>query len=382
MKVFSGNPTEWNRVVAGLPNPNILQSWEWANVKATYGWRPVPFIWEAPQVHPAKELNIQAAAIILKRVISMRGLSARICVLYIPKGPIMNWMDEKMRVRVLNDLEGYAKQQRAIFIKMDPDVILGEGVPQREDFREDKNVLVIPEELRARHWNFSSEQIQFRNTVMINLSRSEEQIKASFKQKTRYNINLAAKKGVIVRKGTLDDLPGLYRMYAETSVRDGFIIREEGYYQTVWKSFMSSERADKNPFAEPLIAEVNGEPIAAIFIFNFASRAYYMYGMSREVHRDKMPNYLLQWEAIKNARENGCSSYDLWGAPDEFNDKDPLWGVFRFKEGLGGSVVRTLGAWDFPVNPLFYNLYTRTLPKILNIMRLRGKSNTRRNLAG
>jgi peptidoglycan pentaglycine glycine transferase (the first glycine) len=117
-----------------------------------------------------------------------------------------------------------------------------------------------------------------------------------------------------------------------------------------------------------------------VFIFTFASRAYYLYGMSRDIHRDKMPNYLLQWEAIKYARNNGCKGYDLWGAPDEFNEKDALWGVFRFKEGLGGSVIRTLGAWDFPVNPLLYKIYTQTLPKILNIMRLRGRSSTRRTL--
>jgi lipid II:glycine glycyltransferase (peptidoglycan interpeptide bridge formation enzyme) len=89
---------------------------------------------------------------------------------------------------------------------------------------------------------------------------------------------------------------------------------------------------------------------------------------------------LLQWEAIKYAQANGCTQYDLWGAPDEFNEKDPLWGVFRFKDGLGGNVVRTLGARDYPASPLYYQMYTKTMPMILNMMRLRGFSKTKRTL--
>ena len=136
-------------------------------------------------------------------------------------------------------------------------------------------------------------------------------------------------------------------MYAETSVRDGFVIRDEGYYRTVWEIFMpkpiSSQSPISNSFREPLIAEVDGEPVAAIFVFYFAGRAYYVYGMSRNAHREKMPTYLLQWEAMKRAKAKGCSVYDLWGAPDVFDESDSMWGVYRFKEGLGGKVVRTLG---------------------------------------
>ena len=131
------------------------------------------------------------------------------------------------------------------------------------------------------------------------------------------------------------------------------------------------------PVAEALIAEVDGEPVAAVIIFRFAGKAWYLYGMSRTAHRDKMPNYLLQWEAIKRAKAAGCTVYDLWGAPDEFVETDPLWGVFRFKEGLGGTVHRYLGAWDLPVNRMLYRLYTRTLPGLLDIMRKHGKASTK-----
>ena len=115
-------------------------------------------------------------------------------------------------------------------------------------------------------------------------------------------------------------------------------------------------------------------------MFYFAGQAIYLFGMSRETHREKMPNYLLQWEAIRRAKALGCRIYNLWGAPDEFHESDPLWGVFRFKEGLGGYVSRTIGAWDFSPSPLLYKLYTGVLPRVMDVMRTRGKSKTLQSL--
>jgi lipid II:glycine glycyltransferase (peptidoglycan interpeptide bridge formation enzyme) len=94
-----------------------------------------------------------------------------------------------------------------------------------------------------------------------------------------------------------------------------------------------------------------------------------------------MPTYLLQWEAMKRARAKGCNVYDLWGAPDVFDESDSMWGVYRFKEGLGGKVVRTLGAWDFAPNPVWYKLYSEIIPRVLDVMRSRGKTKTRQSLA-
>ena len=134
------------------------------------------------------------------------------------------------------------------------------------------------------------------------------------------------------------------------------------------------------PFAEPLIADFEGEPVAAIVVFYFAGRAYYLHGMSLEAHREKMPNYLLQWEAMQRAKTHGCSVYDLWGAPDEFVETDSMWGVFRFKEGLGGTVSRTIGAWDYPASSLWYKIYTKIIPRMLDVMRARGKTHTQQEL--
>ena len=133
---------------------------------------------------------------------------------------------------------------------------------------------------------------------------------------------------------------------------------------------------------EPLIAEAAGEPVAAVIIYRFAGRAWYLSGMSLDAHREKMPNYLLQWEAMRRAKAAGCTVYDLWGAPEAFNEMDSLWGVFRFKEGLGGKVFRTLGAWDYPVRPGIYRLYTQILPRLLDMMRRRGNERTRQIALG
>lgn len=368
MQPFRGSPAEWNALIAALPMPHILQTWEWAQVKAKYAWQPVPFTWQMGG-------QVVAAAMVLRRALPLRGLAARLAVCYIPKGPNFDWSNPALRASVLDDLQQFARKQGAIFLKMDPDVTLGMGVPGREDAVDDPLGQVVMSELARRGWLHSADQIQFRNTVLIDLSASEDDLLAHMKQKTRYNVRLAEKKGVRVRLGALSDFDLLYRMYAETSLRDGFVIREQGYYQTVWQTFMNAG------LAEPLIAEVDGEPLAAVWQFRFAGRAYYIYGMSRETHRDKMPNYLLQWEAMRQAKRQGCMRYDLWGAPDVFDEADRLWGVFRFKEGLGGRVLRTLGAWDYAPNLFWYRLYTEILPRLLDLMRRRGRDKTRQMLA-
>jgi lipid II:glycine glycyltransferase (peptidoglycan interpeptide bridge formation enzyme) len=194
------------------------------------------------------------------------------------------------------------------------------------------------------------------------------------KQKTRYNVRLSGRRGVVVREAKEEDLELLYSMYAETSIRDDFIIRDKDYYWTVWSTFMRSG------IAQPIIAEVDGLPIGALIPFCFANKAWYLYGMSRAIQREKMPNYLLQWDAMCRAKANGCRIYDLWGAPDEFNESDSMWGVYRFKQGLGGEVVRHIGAWDLPIKPIFYRLYVQFLPRILKILRVRGRERTSQSL--
>ena len=372
----------WNSLISGLPNPHFLQTYEWGQVKAKYGWQPIYLMWDETgkmieeRSLSAFDFRVSAAALILKRQIIRNGFAARLSILYSPKGPLLDWTNESLRDRILNDLQSFARKQGAIFLKLDPDVILGTGIPSSKDDLHDNGGQALMSELKRRGWKYSSDQIQFKNTVLIDLTPSEDEMLARMKQKTRYNIRLAEKKGVILRVGTQKDFAVLHRMYAETSVRDGFVIRDEEYYQTVWNLFMNSSE----PTCEPLIAEVDRQPVAALFVFYFAERAYYVYGMSRDLHREKMPTYLLQWEAMKRARAKGCTVYDLWGAPDVFDESDSMWGVYRFKEGLGGKVVRTLGAWDYAPNPLWYKMYSEIIPRLLDVMRSRGKARTSQNL--
>lgn len=372
----------WNSIISKLPNPHFLQTYEWGQVKAKYGWEPIYLIWTEDGKLTAESnvdslstfrLPIVAACLVLKRTLLRNAFAARVSILYAPKGPLLDWSNESLRNRALDDLQSFAKRQGAIFLKIDPDVVLGRGVDV------ENSDLTIPLEMKRKGWVESQEQIQFKNTIIVDLFESEERLLARMKQKTRYNIRLAEKKGVTIRKGKLEDLENLYRMYAETSVRDGFVIRDKNYYMTVWKTFMQSDVSNQ-PLAIPLIAEVDNEPVAAIFLFVFARRAYYVYGMSRSLHREKMPTYLLQWEAMKIAKANGCLTYDLWGAPDVFDESDSMWGVYRFKEGLGGEALRTLGAYDFAPNKILYKLYADIMPRVLDAMRSRGKEKTRQSL--
>jgi peptidoglycan pentaglycine glycine transferase (the first glycine) len=373
----------WNALISGLPKSHLLQTWEWGQIKSRYGWQPLPVTWDV-------EGELYAAALVLERTLPIRipGIHPR--VMYVPKGPLLkDWGECSLRGEVLEDLERIAAARGGIFIKIDPDIRLGVGAPGDDQFEDDPLGPEVAAQLASRNWRFSHEQIQYRNTVLIDLSPDEEQLLMNMKQKTRYNVRLAGRRGVDVRIANESDLGLLYRMYAETSIRDGFAIRDEAYYRTVWGTFMrprspagaqpESEQGHL-PAAEGLVAEVNGEPVAGLMLFWFGGQAWYLYGMSRDKHRKKMPNYVLQWVAMQRAKLAGCKRYDLWGAPDNFDESDPMWGVYRFKEGLGGKVVRHIGAWDYPVRPLIYKLYVRLLPRVLGWMRQRGEARTRQRM--
>lgn len=173
--------------------------------------------------------------------------------------------------------------------------------------------------------------------------------------------------GGAVSPGDASHLPAFYALYAETSARDGFLIREYDYYRSVWERFLA------RGYGHLLLASVEGEIVAGLFLFLFGRRAWYMYGASGEQHRNLMPNYLLQWEAMRLARAQACTAYDMWGAPDELVETDPMWGVYRFKAGFGGEFVRHIGAYDYPTSAPLYRLYMQAIPRYLALLRrLRG----------
>lgn len=373
---------KWNAIIRNFPATHLLQTAQWADLKAQYGWEPYYLTWE--KVAEDWELKIHkdgefgrgapsAAGLILERKV-LPGFS----VLYMPKGPLLaDWSDQALTEKILDDLAGFARQRRALQIKIDPDLEFGKGVPGDEDYQVLETGEIFQAALHQKGWIFSQEQIQFRNTVLVDLREEEDQILARMKSKTRYNIRLSGRKGIHVRLGGEKDLPMLYRMYAETSRRGGFTIRDESYYLKLWKSFLC-DGSGEGPLAQPLIAEFEGNPVAGAVVFKFGDRAWYLHGMSRPEHSEKMAPHLIQWEAMRWAKAQGCTVYDMWGAPDRFDETDSMWGVYRFKRGFGGGVSLTVGAWDYPARKLYYAAYNRCLPRILNIMRWFGDRRTGR----
>lgn len=360
----------WNDIIQSFPDPQLLQTWQWGQIKAAYGWQPFHKTWQ-------QDGQVAAAALVLERKVRLPLVGTELRLHYTPKGPLLrDWSDTGLRQRVIASLVDFASERGAYALKIDADVPVGLGVPGEEDAQEDLAGADFIRELKAGGWRYSPEQIQFKNTVFIDLSADEEEILARMKQKTRYNVRLAGRKGVTVRQGTPTDFDDLYHMYAETAVRDGFTIRGGEYYHDVWQTFF------QEGMLTPLIAEVGGQAVAGLMLFHFGTMAWYLYGMSRPIHREKMPTYLLQWEAIRLAQVKGCTTYDLWGAPDEFNREDPLWGIYRFKSGLGGKVARHIGAWDLPLQPLLYTLHTQVWPRLIELKRLQGDAQTRQQVGG
>jgi len=259
-------------------------------------------------------------------------------------------------------LEKLSRREKAILIKIDPEVVRYWGIDQERKSPVGEKLI---QELQSRGWLYSAEQIQFPNTMLLDLTRSEEDLLASMKSKTRYNIRLAGRKGITIRQGNMDDLDLIATMYQETAARDDFAIRPQAYYLDAWRSFYEAD------MAMPLLAEYQGDPVAAVILIRFGDRVTYMYGASTNNERQRMPNYLLQWESIRWAKAQGCKIYDFWGAPTQFEEGDPLWGVWRFKDGFRGDVAWHVGAWDFPARPFWYNVYARLLPRYVALLRSR-----------
>jgi len=341
----------WNEAVAGLPNAHVLQSYEWGEFKGRHGWQPSRLL-----LVRDGELLATASALLRRLPRGPWG------VMYVPKGPAVEYSDLESLTAVLAGLERLGGERRAIFVKIDPDV----GA-ERSDVRK---------LLEGRGWRASAEQIQFRNTMLIDLRQSEEDLLSAMKAKWRYNIRLAQRKGVEVYQGWVDDLPLLYEMYTTTSARDEFIIRPFSYYADAWGTFLNGG------LAQLLLARFEGQVLGGLVLFHFGDKAWYMYGASSDRHRQLMPNHLLQWEAMRWAKAHGCISYDMWGAPEVLDEKDPMWGVFRFKEGFGGEFTTYLGSFDFPVSRPLYWLYMVAMPRLLDVMRWRHRRRARSGAFG
>ncbi len=328
---------EWDTFLKAYPDAHLLQTTAWGELKSNFGWTVVRVA-----VHNSDPDHSPEAA---GAQILFRHFPLGFSLAYIPKGPLGNqWQ------ALWPEIDRACRKKRAIFLKVEPDI----WTQLNTDQPEAKN------SLPPAGFRLSPHAIQPPRTLLVDLNGDDERILGHMKQKTRYNIKLAQKKGVIVHPSA--DLETFYRLMQVTGGRDHFGVHNLKYYQKAYELFHS--RGD----CELLMAEFQGEALAGLMVFAYGYRAYYLYGASSSDHRDRMPTYLLQWEAMRWARARGCRKYDLWGVPDENEDileagfterSDGLWGVYRFKRGFGGQLVRAAGPWDRVYQPLLYALYQK-----------------------
>ncbi len=269
---------------------------------------------------------------------------------YIPKGPLVDWSSQEETELLLAAVDQITRSRRAVAVTIEPNRM--DEPARRRRLRS----------LRFRPAPFSA--IQPRRTLVVDVTADEDDILMAMKSKTRYNIRLAGRKGVVVREGGADDVSTFNHMLTATAERADFGIHPPAYYETAYQLFAPRD------WAGVLLAEVDGQAVAGLMVFTLPPRSWYFYGASTSAHREKMPTYLLQWEAMRWAKSRGCKTYDMWGVPDEdretledqFTERsDGLWGVYRFKRGFGGKLVRTIGTWDRVYAPLRYQLYRGAL---------------------
>ena len=316
-------PQEWEQFTSEYPKSHILQTSSWGELKSGFGWSP----------RYIRQGEIGA-------MVLFRQLPLGFSVAYIPRGPVGegNWDN------LWSAVDDLCQQEKAVFLRVEPEI----WEPVEKDF--------INQHLPG--FVQTDQTIQPPRTIVIDLEPSEDDLLMEMKSKTRYNIRLAERKEVIVRPSS--DMKTFHQMMLTTGSRDEFGIHSFEYYQRAYDIFSQKDACVL------LIAEYQNQPLAGIMAFAHGDTAWYFYGASTNQERNRMPTYLLQWEAMLWAKRRSCKRYDLWGIPDypeetlenQFIDRsDGLWGVYRFKRGFGGEVRRTIGAWDRVYRPGIYKLY-------------------------
>jgi lipid II:glycine glycyltransferase (peptidoglycan interpeptide bridge formation enzyme) len=317
------NAKEWQAFIDQHPETHILQTPAWGMLKSHYGWTP-KFVKDG-----------EVGAMVL-----FRSLPLGLKIAYIPRGPI----GEPPWQALWQSVDDLCQKERAIFLRVEPDI----WSPTSDDFLK----------INLPNFNQTEHSVQPPRTIMIDLTKSDDDLLMEMKSKTRYNIRLAERKDVIVSAS--DDVATFYKMMLTTGSRDAFGIHTLDYYQRAYDLFAPLG------MCKLLIATYQGNPLAGLMAFAHGNTAWYFYGASNNAERNRMPTYLLQWEAMQWAKEKDCQVYDLWGIPDQpeealedsFLDRsDGLWGVYRFKRGFGGDVKRTIGTWDRIYRPMMYKLY-------------------------
>lgn len=334
-----GQCEQWDAFVAGYPQGHLLQSWSWGELKAHAGWSPVRLaLWDEAQQ------NMVASAQILRRTAAHVPLKAG-HLAYIPKGPLLDWSQAAHYEAFFSQLHRYLRSEGALALRME--------LPQEANAAESELIVKRMAALEVQ----PAQAVQPLRTILLNLAPDEETLLAQMKEKWRYNLRLAIRKGVTVRAAeTLKDVEAWYELLQQTASRDRFGIHALDYYRRVWQLLVQRNQA------RLLFAEHDGQLLAGILVSVFAGQGIYLYGASSNEQRQLMPNYLLQWEAIRWAKSAGACSYDFWGIPDTDAEDEAMAGVYRFKRGWGGRVVQFLGCYDYVYRPLTMKIARKFLP--------------------
>lgn len=320
----SGFPSAdaWDEFVSAGPHGHLLQSWAWGELKERFGWRALRLA-----VSDGSQL-VGAAQVLIRR------LPYR-CLAYVPRGPVIDPADGEASRALLSAVHHVAQDCRAIALKVEP---AWDDSPEASRW------------WQAQGFRESTQTVQPRNTIIVDLRPEEEAILAQMHSKTRYAIRVAVRREVTIRSGTAGDLPVFNQLLRETSERQGFGIHTPEYYETAFRLFEPAGRVAL------LLAYYQDQPLATVMALAFGRQAIYMFGASSDRERARMPNQLLQWETMRWAKSLGCAEYDLWGISDQDPDSGTsgLTGVERFKAGFGGGQTRCAGAFDYVYSPLAY----------------------------
>ena len=310
---------------------NFQQSIEWAKVKEPL-WKNEIIIVED------KNGEIVGSLMVLIRKIPIFGN-----LMYSPRGPICNIHNEKVLEELTNNLKELAKKYNAFVLKIKPDI--------KSNDKEFRNIVSkLGYKIKDNAKNFS-EEIQPRYVFRLDIKdKTENEIFTEFHSKTRYNIRLAIKKGVTIKKGTREDLSDFYKIMQITGKRDNFIIRPLKYFQKMYDKLGAEHM-------KILMAYYNNKPISGIINIIYGNKVWYLYGASSNEHRNLMPNYLLQWEGIKYAINKEKDIYDFRGVSGVIDKNHPQYGLYRFKKGFNAEFTEFIGELYIPFKPVWYKMY-------------------------
>lgn len=256
---------------------------------------------------------------------------------YLPKG----LMPDEQMLAAVRDI---GKRHNALFVKMEPNVSANINNPSAHD--------AITKFLLA-HDCVVGRPMFTKYTFLLDLKPTEDELLANMRPKTRYNINLAEKKGVtVVEDSSQEGLNEYLKVLQETTKRQQFYAHDTEYFQKMWDTLGATG------MMHIFKAIYEGMTLSVWIVFVFNEKLYYPYGASLREHKEVMANNLMMWEVIRYGKKEKCVSFDMWGSlgPDA-DPKDPFFGFHKFKEGYGGTLTQYVGTYDYVINHQYYPLF-------------------------